>query len=222
MALNGSGGYLYIASVNSTADTAPALTSGTWYMITGKAASGSKLPTNLTTGDVFFQRTSNSPVSSTAAFTSNDAVKYLTLTRAAFVTDISMSVSKEKFDETVQTDDVKSYQVSSKPEKTGTISGYWIDNNSDQQTIIKKLDTVIEHTTTGGITRTSPQTSVLRMFLSRVESSEDTAAAAEVWEYLPAIIDSLTADKPMEGPESFSFNYTARGADKPNTYILDV
>jgi len=131
-------------------------------------------------------------------------------------------VNKEKFDETVQTDDVKSYQVSSKPEKTGTISGYWIDNDAKQQEILKKLDTVIEHTTTGGITRTSPETSIVRMFLSRVESTEDTAAAAEIWEHIPAIIEGMTADKPMEGPESFSFNYTARGSAKPNTYILDV
>jgi hypothetical protein len=213
---------LYIGAVNSTADTAPALDSSSWYLITGKASSGSALPTNLTTGMVFKQLTSDLPVDSTAAFSSNDAVKKITLTKAAFVTDVSVSVSKEKFEETVQTDDVRSYQVSSKPEKTGTISGYWIDNDSKQREIVKKLDTVTEQTTTGGITKTSPQTSILRMFMSRVESSEDTAAAQEIWEYLPAIVEGLTGDKPMEGPETFSFNYTARGADKPATIYIDV
>lgn len=216
MALNGANGYLYSVAFGA-ASTAAGLTSGTWYRVTGKAASGSVLPANLTTGDVFYQRTSASPVT-TSAFTSNDEVKAMTLTTIAFVTDVSMSASKEKFDETVQTDDVKSYQVSSKAEKTGTIGGYWIDNDSVQQALLKKVDAVVEHTTTGGVTRTSPQTSFYPFMLSRTESTGDNA---QVWEWIPAIVDSITGDKPMEGPEAFSMSYTAKGSENPLTYILD-
>ena len=216
MALNGANGYLYYSTASADS-TAAGLTSSRWYRITGKAVAASVLPANLTTGDVFFQTSTDSPVT-TAVFSSNDAVELLTLTKLAFVTAVSMSASKEKFDETVQTDDVKSYQVSSKSEKTGSINGYWIDNNAHQQAILKNVDTVLEHTTTGGITRTSPVTTVRRFFLSRNES---TADGAQVWEHLPVIIESLNSDKPMEGPMSFTFNYTAVGSEKPNTYILD-
>jgi hypothetical protein len=216
MALNGANGYLYLTTAMAASTTAR-LTSGTWYRIRGKAVAASVLPANLSTGDVFKQISSGSPVT-TGAFSSNDAVEKLTLTKLAFVTDVSMSASKEKFDETVQSDDVKSYQVSSKSEKTGSINGYWIDNDRHQQLLLKNVDTVLEHTTTGGITRTSPVTTVRRFMLSRDES---TASGAQVWEHLPVIIESLNSDKPMEGPQSFTMNYTAVGAEKPNTYILD-
>jgi hypothetical protein len=176
------------------------------------------MPANLVVGDVFYQLTGSIPVSSTAAFTSADSVNKLVLTKLAFVTDVSMSASKEKFDETVQTDDVKSYQVSSKSEKTGSINGYWVDNDSAQKTLLKNVDTVIEQTTTGSVVRTSPVATVRRFMLSREES---TAAAVQVWEHLPVIIESIASDKPMEGPQSFTLTYTAVGASKPATIIKD-
>lgn len=218
MALNSANGYLYVATLAAATTSAGSVDSGYWYRISGKSSTG-PLPTNLTTGDIFYQLTSAIPVATTVALTSNDAVQKITLTTLAFVTDVSMSISKEKFDETVQTDDVKSYQVSGKPEKTGTISGYWIDNDSHQQAILKRMDTVVEATTTGGVTRTSPQTSVVYLMLARDES---TGNAAIVYEWLPCIIESLQSDKPMEGPQPFTFNYTAKGSEKPQTYIRDL
>lgn len=218
MALNSAEGYLYIASLAAATTSAGAIASGSWYRISGKSSTG-PLPTNLTTGDIFYQATSDVPTETSLSMTSNDAVQKITLTTLAFVTDVSMSISKEKFDETVQTDDVKSYQVSGKPEKTGTISGYWVDNDSNQQSILKRMDTVIEATTAGVVTRTSPQTSVVYLMLARDES---TGNASIVYEWLPCIIESLQSDKPMEGPQPFTFNYTAKGSEKPQTYIRDL
>ena len=217
MALNGSNGKLYFVAAATATTSAGVISSGNWYRITGKSSTG-PLPTNATTGDIFYQKTSVIPTAVAVAMTSADAVQALTLTTAAFVTDITMSISKEKFDETVQTDDVKSYQVSSKPEKTGSISGYFVDDDAQQQLIMKRLDTVIEQTTTGGYTRTSPQTTAQYLMVSRDES---TGNASVIWEWIPCIIEGMTADKPMEGPMSFSFNYTAVGALKPGTYIID-
>ena len=216
MALNGNEGYFYVASL-ATADAAAGLSSGTWYKIMGKASTGSILPTNLSSGDVFYQLASNVPVS-TSAFTSNDAVRAFTLTKAAFVTDVPASASREKFDETVQTDEVRSYQVSSKPEKTGSINGFWLNNNSDQLGFVKQFGTVMEATTTGGITKTTPETDTIHTFLSR---DEGTTKDKQVWEYKPMIVDSYSADKPMEGPQTFSVNYTEDGGERPNTYVLD-
>ena len=215
MALNGASGFLYM-STEGAVSTGAGLTAGSWYRITGISTGTSVLPEGLTTGDVFYQRTTGAPVT-TAAFASGDAVQPLVLTKLGFVTDVSMSASKEKFDETVQTDDVKSYQVSSKAEKTGSISGYWVDDDAHQMLIVKNVDTVIENTSTGGLTRTSPVATVRRFFLSREES---TAASAQVWEYLPAIVESVTGDKPMEGPQSFNMSDTAVGAEKPATHII--
>lgn len=217
MALNGNEGYFYVASLATADSTAAGLSSGTWYKIMGKSSTGGKLPANLSSGDVFYQITSNLPAS-TDAFTSNDAVRAFTLTKAAFVTDVPASASREKFDETVQTDEVRAYQVSSKPEKTGSINGYWLNNNADQLSFVKQFGTVMEATTTGGITKTTPETSVIHTFLSR---DEGTTKAKQIWEYKPMIVDSYNADKPMEGPQNFSVNYTESGADRPNTYILD-
>ena len=218
MALNSAEGFLYIASLAAATTSAGAVDSGYWYRISGMSATG-PLPANLTTGDIFYQLTSAIPTASTIPPTSNDAVQKITLTKLGFVTDVAMSISKEKFDETVQTDDVKSYQVSGKPEKSGSISGYWVDNDTHQQSILKRMDTVVEATTTGGVTRTSPQTSVVYLMLAR---DETTANASVVFEWLPCIIESLQSDKPMEGPQPFTFNYTAKGSEKPQTYIRDL
>ena len=216
MALSGNDGYFYVASLSSVETTAGPLTANTWYKITGKAATGGALPANLSRGDVFRQLTTAIPV--TGAFSSNDAVRALTLTKAAFVTDVPVSGSREKFDETVQTDEVRSYQVSTKPEITGTINGYWLADNSDQLGFVNQFNTVMEATTTGGITKTTPRAEPIHTFLSRTES---TAEAKQVWEYMPMVLDSYQADKPMEGPQSFSVNYTLAGAERPNTYVLD-
>jgi hypothetical protein len=35
-------------------------------------------------------------------------------------------------------------------------------------------------------------------------------------EYMPAIIDSLTVDKPMNGPQTFNFAYTVIGSEMPS------
>jgi hypothetical protein len=217
MALSGNDGYFYVATLSSVETTAPALSSESWYKIMGKSSTGGSLPTNLSSGDVFYQITSNIPVT-TAAFTSNDAVNKMTLTKAAFVTDVPVSASREKFDDTVQTDEVRSYQVSSKPEKTGTINGFWLLDDSDQLSFVKQFGTVMEATTTGGITKTEPETAAIHTFLSR---DETTDGSKQVWEYMPIVVDTYNADKPMEGPQTFSVNYTLDGKERPNTYILD-
>lgn len=218
MALEGNAGYFYVASLASTETTNGPLSSGSWYKIVGVASTSSALPTNLSSGDVFYQIDNETPVSTSTPLTSNDAVKKLTLTKAAFVTDVPASASREKFDNTVQTDEVRSYQVSSKPEKTGSINGYWLLANSDQLSFVKQFGTVMEATTTGGITKTTPLTSTIHTFLSR---SESTAETKQVWEYKPMIVESYNADKPMEGPQTFSVNYTEDGGERPNTYVLD-
>ena len=214
MALSGNEGYFYVADVAST-HTTDDPTSGNWYKIKSQSTDGSGLPSNLTTGDVFYQAGSGLP---STDLTTGDEIYAITLTKAAFVTDVPASASREKFEDTVQIDDVRSYQVSSKPEKTGTINGYWLVDNDDQLSFVKQFGTVVEGTTTGGLTRTSPETDVIHTFMSRSESTEEER---QVWEYKPLIVESYSADKPMEGPQTFSVNYTEDGKEKPATYGFD-
>jgi hypothetical protein len=218
MSLNSADGKLRIAA-KGTASTTAGLSSGSWYLITGKnSTSTGPLPSNLKVNDPFYQRTSASPVT-TVAFATGDEVTPLTFTTLAFVTGLDENVTKEKFDETVQTDDVKSYIVSSKPEWTLTVNGYIIDNDAKQQLLLKSLDTVQEHTTSGGITRTSPQTTAALLFLARNEG--DTSASAHHYEYRPTIIEGAQMGKPMEGVQPFTLNGTVQGSLNPQTIIVD-
>lgn len=217
MALNAAKGNLFYVTVASTGTTAGPLTSNTWYLIQDKAASGSALPANLTTGYIFKQITNALPVSTTAPMTSDDEVRALTLTSAAFVTNMTGASAVEKFDETVRTDSVKSYQVSSKPEKSGTINGYLIDNDSAQTSIWNRIDELITQSTAGAVTKTAPTASVARFLLKR----NSTDNAVDLYEYIPSVIDNVQTDFPMEGPQTFSFNWTAKGADRPAIYKID-
>jgi hypothetical protein len=217
MALSGNDGYFYIADM-STATVGPggSMVAKTWYKIKGKAAT-SGLPANLAVGDVFYQMETAVPVTA-ASLSSADLVAPFSLTRAAFVTDVPVSGSREKFDETVQIDEVRSYQVSTKPEITGTINGYWLANDAGQLGFVNQFNTVMEATTTGGITKNTPSAEPIHTFLSRYEGTEE---AKQIWEYMPMVIDSYQSDKPMEGPQPFSVNYTLSGAERPNTYVMD-
>lgn len=214
-ALNAANGKVYHVTLG-TASTTNGLTSGTWYRISGKSSTGG-LPANLSSGDIFYQKTSASPVT-TSAMTSNDAVQAMTLTTLGFVTDFNESVSRQKFDVTVQTDDVKAFLVSDKPEWTFTLDGYCIDNDAKQQLFLKKLDTVIEQTSSGGITKTSPVTTRDYLMISK---DETTAAGAQWWEFRPVILEGVSMGKPMEGAQPFSMSGTVDGGGNPATYVLD-
>jgi len=92
MALNSANGYLYAASLATATTSSGVISSGNWYRITGKSSTG-PLPTNLSTGDIFYQRSSDDPTETTLDMTSNDAVQAITLTTLGFVTDFSESIS---------------------------------------------------------------------------------------------------------------------------------
>lgn len=215
MALNGANGYLYGVAFAAQSTSTGAITPGTWCKIDTIASSTpTGWPATLEVNDVVY-------ASSAAALEahSGDAYRAMTLTKLAFVTDITDSEAKEKFEETVQTDEVKSYQVGSKPEVTGTVNGYFIDNDSFQKTLLGKFKSVITETTTGGISKTEPDADVFHAVLSINESTNDDR---QIWAYKPMDIDNLTFDKPMEGPVPFTFNYTEKGSEKPSILYTPV
>jgi len=215
MALNGANGYLYSAALGANTTSTGAITPGSFVKITAIAASTpTGWPATLEVNDVVY-------CSSAAAITakSGDQYRTLTLTKLAFVTDVSDSESKEKFEDTVQTDEVKSFIVGSKPEVTGTVNGYFIDNDATQKTILGKFKSIITETTTGGISKTEPNADTFHAVVSINESTNDDR---QIWAYKPMIIESLTYDKPMEGPIPFSFNYSEVGSEKPSVLYTPV
>lgn len=213
MALNGVNGYLYGVSFAAAATSSGSLPTKTWFEIAA-ISTDSGLPANLVVGDVFYNSTDVA-----ATRKSGDQTKQATLTKLAFVTDVTESETKEKFEQTVQTDSAKSFQVGTKPEITGTVNGYFIDNDTQQNTLLKKFRVVQAHTSSGGITRTSPDSDDFHALLSYSEDSDNTK---EVWAYKPMIIETLTVDKPMEGPVPFNFNYTEDGSENPSVTIFNA
>jgi hypothetical protein len=210
--LRGVNGYLYGSTFAAVSTTSAALTANTWYKVVAVSTATSGFPSGITVNDVIYNSTL---VNITAV--AGDKYQAITLTKLAFVTSVSNSNAKEKFEDTVQTDAIKSYQVGTKPEVTGTINGYFIIDDTMQDTILKKFKVFMSYSSTGAVTRTEPNAEDFHAFLSL---SESTAEPYKMWEYKPMIIDSFTADKPMEGPVTFNFNYTENGGEKPSFHKI--
>lgn len=212
MALNGANGYLYSASLGAETTSTGAITPGTWCKITAIAGAG--FPATLEVNDVVY-------ASSAAAITlaTGDKYKAVTLSKLAFVTDITDSESKEKFEDTVQTDEVKSFIVGAKPEVSGSVTGFFIDNDTVQKTLLGKFKSIITETTTGGISKIEPNADTFHSMLSICETTNEDR---QIWAYKPMAIDSLEFDKTMEGPIPFSFNYSEVGSEKPSVLYTPV
>jgi hypothetical protein len=208
--LAGQKNYLYFGT-RSAAITTGALAVGKWYKVLAKGAS-SVLPATAIAGDVFRALTA-------ATLASGDSVCRIDLEKAAFVTNVPGGKSKEKFENTVQTDDDKSYVEGDKSEKTGTINGYFFVGTDQAKAILSRFYRIAAYSGTA-ITFSSPQTGVIDFFLSRNETTE--TGDTEVWEYMPSIIDSITVDKPMEGNQTLDFSYTGIGSERPSMHYIPV
>lgn len=223
--LKGTKNYLYIGIRGAEIAAAGALAGG-WYKITGKAGAGSGLPTTAQVNDVIFATAAGAGQITLVA---GDKVKPVTLTKVAFVTNIPNSAQKDKDEQTTQVDVAKSYAERDKPGISGTIDGYFIapetaaEVSSDQSqvladSILGRFFRMVEDAGTGkaGIVYKDIQIGVLDFFLGRNETT--VVGEYEIMEYLPAIIDSLTVDKPMDGNQTFNFAYTVQGLEMPCVY----
>jgi hypothetical protein len=201
---SGTKNYLYLGSLGTEVTTG-ALSGEKFFKITAKGAS-SAFPAESVVNDVVF----NKPA---ITLTSGDKAKPIELTKLGFVTNVPQSASKEKYENTVQTDVAKSYEEGDKPEISGTIDGYFTDD-ANADLILKRFFRLIDDNGAGQKTYQPIETGVLHFFLGRRETT--TIGQVEVMEYMPAIIDSLTVDKPMNGPQTFNFAYTVIGNEMPS------
>lgn len=207
--LVGKDGYLYIGALGALESGAASTAVVGWYKIASVASSSSGFGETAEVGDVIYASPAISMVSGDSAYP-------ITLTKLAFVTNVPKSASKEKFENTVQTDDVKAYVESSKSEMSGTVEGYFIESDTTVDAILNRFFRVVTDNGSGTRTYSGTSVGVLHFFMTRFETS--TAGEVHKTEYMPSIVDSLTADKPMDGPQTFSFGYTVDGAEKPCIY----
>lgn len=209
--VGGSKNYLYLGTRGAEISTG-ALTEGTWYKITAKAASASALPESSMVGDVF-------KCNGALTLGTGDKVVPFTLEKLAFVTNVPNSSSKEKFENTVQTDDVKSYIEGDKSEKSGTINGYFIVEDDTVKKIQKRFNRVVDYNG-ATITFSPTEVGVLDFFLGRNETS--AVGDVECFEYMPSIVESLEMEKPMDGPQTFNFGYTVVGGERPSVHYRPI
>jgi len=208
--VGGSKNYLYLGARGVEVITG-ALVIGTWYKVTAKDAA-TTLPATSVVGDVF-------KCNAALTLASGDKVIPFTLAKLAFVTNVPNSSSKEKFENTVQTDDVKSFIEGDKAEKSGTINGYFIVPDNTVKLIQKRFNRVVDYNG-GTIAFSNTETGVLDFFLGRNETV--TIGDVECFEYLPSIVESLEMEKPMEGPQTFNFGYTVVGSERPSTHYRPI
>jgi len=209
--LAGSKNYLYLGALGSevVGDGATPLSGEKFFKITAIAASGSAWPATAVVGDIIYNKPAITPET-------GDKCKPVTLTKLGFCTNVPQSASKEKFEDTVQTDDMKSYEEGDKPEGTGNVEGYFVQGDAQVDDILKRFFRVVSDNGAGTITYASITTGVLHFFLGRNETT--VVGEEEIMEYMPATLDSLTVDKPMEGKQPFSFAYTIVGSERPSMY----
>lgn len=201
----GTKNYLYLGTLGVEVTTVGALTGEKFFKITAKAAA-SAFPATSEVNDVVY----NKPA---ITIVSGDKAKPVTLTKLGFVSNVPQGASKEKYENTVQTDPAKSYEEGDKPEITGNIDGYFTDDVVADQ-ILGRFFKLVDDNGAGVRTYAPLAVGTLHFFLGRKETT--TVGQVEVMEYMPAIIDSLTVDKPMNGPQTFNFAYTVIGGEMPS------
>jgi hypothetical protein len=225
---SGKDGFLYRVTFGAILNggTDITITSAGFYKIVSVAAEGSGFPVpgaamtalgyeKLGPGNVYYAKAGQTLVA-------GDTVRPLALKRISFVTDVSDQGQKQSHDVTTQ-DDVESGSRSYVPgafqERTGTISGVVDVDSEEQRELFNEYRQIVYQS--GINVGVAPAKSREHEYMmSRRETTE--TGETEMWEYMPLISESIQAPKPMDGVQSFSFNYRIDGKRKPCMIIREV
>jgi hypothetical protein len=208
--LSGSKNYLYLGELGTevVGNGATPLSGEKFFKITAKGGA-STFPATSVVGDVVYNKPAITPAT-------GDKAKPVTLTKLGFVTNVPQGASKEKFEDTVQSDDVKSFSESDKSEITGNVDGYFVAEAAKLADILNRFFRVVSDNGAGAVTYAPTTVGTFHFFLGRNETV--VVGEIEIMEYMPSIVDSLTVDKPMDGKQTFGFGYTVVGAERPSIY----
>jgi hypothetical protein len=197
-----------------------------FYKIVSRAASGSGIPApssdmlsrgykTLGPGNIYYAEQDQD-------METGDAVIPLQLKRISFVTDVQDSGQKQSHDVTTQADvdsGSRSYIPGAFQERTGTISGVVDVDSEEQRELFNEYRQIIyQDSINVGV---APAKSLEHEYMmSRRETTE--SGETEMWEYMPLISESIQAPKPMDGVQSFSFNYRIDGKRGPCMIVREV
>ncbi len=206
--LVGKDGYLHILTFGSDIESGE-LQKGKWYKIKSKATV-SALPEGSRVGDLYpcFKEG--------VTLASGDVVKEVTFNKVGFATDISKSQNKEKFDVTTQIDKIKAFRSSVRVESSGSINGYFTLGDPSVKEILGQFFATAEVGSDGVVEYKPIKSETIHFILGRNETN--TVGDTEIFEYMPCILDSLSADKPMDGAQPFNVNYTLDGSECPMVF----
>ena len=194
------------------------LTEG-FYKIVKRAQSGSQLPVasveqkargavDLGPGNIFWAKSGQT-------LADGDSVLPMELRLISFVSDVQDSSQKQSHDVTTQADvdsGNRSYIPGAFQERTGTISGV-VDVDSEEQLQLWNEYRMVSEDDGENIGVFPAKTLEHEYMMSRRETPD--AGETQMWEYMPLISESIQAPKPMDGVQSFSFNYRIDGQRKP-------
>jgi hypothetical protein len=107
---------------------------------------------------------------------------------------------------------VRAYISGAFKERTGTINGV-VDVDSEEQYELWGEYREIIYGDGANVGRYPSRSVEHEYMMSRREKAG--AGETELWEYMPLISESIQAPKPMDGVQSFSFNYRIDGKRKP-------
>jgi hypothetical protein len=202
------------------------ITEAGFYKIASMAASGSGIPAPgsamqgkgglpLTAGNIYWAKSGQT-------LAAGDTVIPLTLKLISFVSDVQDSGQRQSHDVTTQADvgsGSRAYVPGAFQERTGTISGV-VDVDSEEQYELWNEYREIVYDDGTNIARFPARTVEHEYMMGRRE--DGGAGDTELWEYMPLISESLQAPKPMDGVQSFSFNYRIDGKRKPQMIRREV
>jgi S-formylglutathione hydrolase FrmB len=197
-----------------------------FYKIVSRAAAGSGFPEpssdmvalgykSLGPGNVYFAEADQ-------ALADGDTVRPMALNVISFVTDVQDSSQKQSHDVTTQADvdsGTRSYIPGAFQERTGTISGVVDVDSIEQRELFNEYREIVYQD--GINVGVAPAKSLEHEYMmSRRETPESGETA--MWEYMPLISESIQAPKPMDGVQSFSFNYKIDGQRKPCAIYREI
>ena len=145
-----------------------------------------------------------------------DAVIPMTLQMISFVTDVQDNAQGQSHDVTTQADTdsgIRSYSPGAFKERTGTINGVYDVDSAEQYELLNEYREVIYEDASDHVSVSPAQSVEHEYMMSRRETTE--TGETEMWEYMPIISESISTAKPMDGVQSFSFNYRVDGQRKP-------
>lgn len=156
------------------------------------------------------------------ALATGDSVIPLELTLISFVKDVSNSKQGTTYDVSSQANlesGVREYITGAFSESSGTINGTVEVGSEAQRELLNQFQEITIDDGTH-ITRLPAKETKQDYMLSRRET--ETVGEIAFWEHFPVTVESIQTDKPLDGEQTFNFNYKVDGGNFPGVIEYTV